>query len=386
MAALTDQQLWEMSDEELEAAYREAKMNGVSVEDSVDESSDDDEEINLEQPETDSDDDDASSDEEVEVAGTKDSTEVESDADEVAETEEEQTEVAETETETEEQPAGDDEELTFRADGQDYKFTVREMKEQFGRVFGQAMNYTKKMQALKPYRQTIDALDSAKLSYEDVNLMIDALKGNKDALSTVIKRAGVDALELDTEQSKPYVPRDYGRNETELEIKDIIDEISVDREYVTTHHILEKQWDDKSRMEFVKDPSLIKALHVDVKSGMYDTINPIAQKMKLYDGAKQSDLEYYKMAASKYFEDTAQNEQRVNEQRRQEAERVAAEARRVSEVKAKQREAEAAREAASKRKAATLTKKVTTGSKSLSFDDSDEAFEDWYLQNVTNKQ
>lgn len=385
MAALTDEQLWEMSDEELEAAYREAKMGGASVED-LEESSDDTEEIDLEQPEADSDD-DTSSEEEVEVAETEDSTEVEGDADEVAETEDEQTEDTEAEAEAEEQPvANDDEELTFRADGQDYKFTVKEMKEQFGRVFGQAMNYTKKMQALKPYRQTIDALDSAKLSYEDVNLMIDALKGNKDALSTVIKRAGVDALELDTEQSKPYVPRDYGRNETELEIKDIIDEISVDREYTTTHHILEKQWDDASRMEFVKDPSLIKALHVDVKSGMYDTINPIAQKMKLYDGAKQSDLEYYKMAASKYFEDTAQNEQKVSEQRRQEAERVAAEAKRVSEAKAKQREAEAVKEAASKRKAATLTKKVTTGSKSLSFDDSDEAFEDWYLQNVTNKQ
>ena len=83
------------------------------------------------------------------------------------------------------------------------------------------MDYTKKMQALKPWRQSIDALESNGLSHEDVNLMIGVLKGDKDAVAAVLKRTGVDALELDVEQSR-YVPKDYGRDDKALAVKDVL--------------------------------------------------------------------------------------------------------------------------------------------------------------------
>ena len=88
-----------------------------------------------------------------------------------------------------------------KANGREYEFSDEEVREQFPKIFGQAMDYTKKMQALKPWRQSIDALESNGLSHEDVNLMIDVLKGNKDAVAAVLKRTGVDALELDVEQA-----------------------------------------------------------------------------------------------------------------------------------------------------------------------------------------
>ena len=379
-------ELWELSDEELEDAFRAAKADGAAVEYDTAEEAVDDDEIDLEQPSADSDD-DASDEIEVEdkTEAASETTDDKPDGD--ADVADEQTEEDATEAEVEEQPAQDDEVLTFKADGQDYTFTVKEMKEQFGKVFGQAMNYTKKMQALKPHRRTIDALETAGLTHDDVSLMIDVLKGDKDALTTVMKRTGVDALELDMESSRTYVPKDYGRGDVELDINEIVSEISRDREYPMTHTILEKQWDDASRREFVKDPELIRLLHTDVKSGMFDKVNPIAQKLKIYEGAKRSDLDYYKMAAQQYFDDVARMESQAAERQRAEASRAEAEARRVEEVKAKQAKAEAAKQDAVKRKAAAPTKKVTASSKSTDYlDGSDEDFENWYLENVTNKQ
>ena len=248
------------------------------------------------------------------------------------------------------------------------------MKQQFGKVFGQAMDYTKKMQQIKPWRKTIDAIEQAKLEQDDVNLMIDVLKGDKDAIATVLKRTGVDALDLDVENTN-YVAKDYGRNDTELTIKDIVDEISADKEYAVTHNVLEKQWDDKSREAFVEDPSLIKLLHVDVKSGMFDKVAPIANKMKVYDGGSKSDLDYYKIAAQQYFE--GQRDQELKTQAAEQT-KMADEAR-LGEVKAKQAKQAEVKKASVKRKAAAPTKKASGTKKATDYlDDSDEAFEDWY--------
>jgi hypothetical protein len=154
------------------------------------------------------------------------------------------------------------------------------MEEMFPKIFGQAIDYTKKTQAIKPWRKTIDAIEQAKLNHDDINLAIDVLRGDKNAIAEIIKRNGIDTLDLDTENSK-YIPKDYGRDDTTLEIKDVVERISADREYETTHRILSKEWDENSFKELTKTPELIEALHVDVKTGMYAKVQPIAEKYKV---------------------------------------------------------------------------------------------------------
>ena len=390
---MTEEELYDLSDEELEAAFKDAKteagspedgLAGTEVEEDNDEldleqDQDENEVDELEQPEQDSDDDTSDDDEDEEDTDDDSETE-EDDLDGDSETEDEQTEPVDDKSKEPAQPV-QDEKVTFKANGQEYTFTNDEMKSQFGKVFGQAMDYTKKMQQIKPYRKTIDAIESAGLGQNDVSLMIDVLKGDKDAIANVLKRTGVDALDLDTENSN-YVAKDYGRSDTELNIKDIIDDISGDKEYATTHTVLEKQWDDSSRDEFVKNPELIKLLHTDVKSGMFDNVNPIAQKLKVYDGASKSDLEYYKMAAQQYFDGQARDEAvtAAQDETRRVTEERSAEAKRIAEVKASNAKQRATKAASQKRKAAAPTGKKAAGTnKSIDYlDDSDEAFEEWY--------
>lgn len=376
-----------MSDDELEAAFREARAQDMSPETDIEmeNSMVEDEPLDLEQPiEEDSDNDlvvDEVTEEEV-VTDSEPEVEV---ADEEPAEVDEQTE----NTEDEELP-----EITetpvhkFKANGKEYSFTPEEMMEQFPKIFGQAMDYTKKTQALKPWRKTIDAIESARLGHDDINLMIDVFKGDKNAIAELIKRTGVDTLDLDTENSK-YVPKDYGRDDTALAIKDIVDEISADKEYETTHRILSKEWDEKSFSELTKDPELIRLLHVDVKSGMYDKVQPIAEKMKVFDRGRQSDLDYYKAAAQEYFRAEAETERRakaIEDQRLAREAKLARQAE-IERVKATQIKQAAVREQAVVRKAAAPVKSNAGTKKTVTdyLDESEEAYDEWYKTNVLDK-
>lgn len=364
-----EEALYNMSDEELEAAFRAAKAerdNPVDEdiipeveeveEQEVAEIDDEVEEIDeLEQPEVDS----GEQDQEEEV---------EEDEAVVEEPEEsdnpEEVEVAKTDTQK----------YSFKANGQEFEFTEDEIKSQFGKVFGQAMNYTQKMQELKPWRTTISALKDNKISHEDINLMIDVLKGDKQAIAAVLQKTGVDSLDIDTD-NVAYAPKEYGRSDTELEIADVVSEISRDQEYGITAHIVDRQWDDESRRVLAGKPEYIKALHIDVKTGEFDKINPLAIKYKVADGGRRSDIDYYMEAAKMlYSQNTAQGieaakQDQVNNQKAMEVAKVKNEEVKQAEIK----------KAAVKRKAAAPTNKVSGKKDVVDYlDDNDDTFDDWY--------
>ena len=362
-----DDDVWSMSDEELERAFEAAKGGQEEFEEAGTEEAAVDDEIEMEQPSktVDSDDNAIPEVETVDVEASK----------------EETTEAAVEETKVEQVA----QKRKFKANGKEFEFSDEEIFEQFGRVFGQAMNYTQKMQAIAPYRGMISALQEQGLTDSDVNLMIDVLKGDKQAIAAMLKRTGVDALELDGDSAKEYRPKSYGRNETELAIQEVVDEIARDPEYNMTAFVIEKQWDERSRRTFVDKPELIRELHIDVKNGTYDKVSPMALKMKVLDGGRKSDIEYYVEAGKQYYA-----EQRAEEYRRTEGAKIAAE--REAKVRAELAEKEKmaklkadeaarieAQRAAERRKAAAPTaSKAGTKTVIDYLDDSDEAYEEWY--------
>ena len=373
-----------MSDEELEQAFLAAKAEMGSPDTQYEADREDEADDDLEQPVDDEDSDNDADADESDVDSEADSSEVDSETPDGEDVDAEEEQDAEPEAaQTEAQPIH---KHKFKANGREYEFSEDEVREQFPKIFGQAMDYTKKMQAIKPWRKTIDAIEGAQLSHDDVSLMIDVLKGDKDAVAAVLKRTGVDALELDVEQSR-YVPKDYGRDDKALAVKDVIEEISGDAEYNTTYKILSKEWDDGSFREMTSDPELIKLLHIDVKSGMYNRVQPIAEKLKVYDRGKRSDLDYYKEAARVYFNEQAQEEARRAEYEKARVLRESelADKARVRDVRDQQKQRVAVKQEAEKRKAAAPTKKVAGTKKVIDYlDDSDEAYEEWY-KSVQNR-
>lgn len=394
---MNEDDLWDMSDEDLENAYKEALTQSKSPEtdietnndneeelETVDDSAVDDDENGSEQPEDllEDSDHDAGEETEVEESTEEDTEESEDDnPDEDADAENAESSDKETETKEETQPTRS---YSFRANGKDYEFTSDEIVDQFPKIFGQAMDYTKKMQTIKPWRKTIDAIEEAKLSHDDVSLMIDVLKGDKNAITEVLKRTGVETLDIDTNADSNYVAKDYGRDERALAISDIVDEISKDVEYATTHSILSNQWDEKSWATMSENPEMIKLLHQDVKTGMFSKLQPIAEKLKVYDGGKKSDLDYYKQAAVQQFnKESAQKAQEQKDaQERSDAEnrRKAAEEQqnRLNKAKEQTNKRASSKQASEKRKAAATTKTTVADRVTDYLDDSDESFDEWY--------
>ena len=187
---------------------------------------------------------------------------------------------------------------TFKANNQEFTFTEAEILEQFETVFGQAMNYTQKMQKIAPYRKMISALEQEGVTHDSLNLALDALKGDKGAIKKLLEKANIDAYSLTSEDDEeaPYVPGNYGKNETQLEIEEITGRIQGDDEFKITTNVIDEQWDDKSRQAIADSPNIIIGLHNDIKSGLYDKVAPVAMKMKVLDGHSKSDIEYYMLA------------------------------------------------------------------------------------------
>lgn len=394
--------LYDLSDEELEEAFRNAREEEESADepDGTDEIELDDESIqqednedievedtddeddtadDMEQPDEDEDsDNDASTDDDVDDEDSDDSDSEDSNLDGDTDEEDEQTEEDTEDTKEDVQPVK--ETYKFKANGRDYEFTEEEMKSNYGKLFGQAMDYTKKMQTIKPYRKMIDAWEQEKLTQEDLNLAIDVLKGNKDALGEVIKRAGVDALELSDDEEKTYVPKDYGRDDKALDLDDVIKDISSDKEFGITQKVLGSEWDEASYNTMIDNPNMVKLLHADVKSGMYDTLMPTVDKLKMYDGGSKTDLEYYEMAAKMYKADMETSQKIQEEQARVTAEAEKAEANRVAAQEKEKAKKVANKQAASKRKAATTTRKAMPQTKvgDLLDEISDEDYDEWY--------
>lgn len=377
-----EEELYDLSDDELEAAFKAAKADDEEADETAEDYSENENENeneeaeDLEQPNKDSDD-DASSEDEDDGEAEEDLDTEEGNLDGEPEAEDKQPEAEEVKSKDEEQPI---QQYKFKANGREYEFTEEEIKAQFPKVFGQAMDYTRKMQAIKPYRKTIDALEQAKLSHEDVSLMIDVLKGDKEAITEVIKRTGIDALELDTENSK-YIAKDYGRDEKALALKEIIEEISTDKEYEITHKVLSKDWDDESWKEVSGKPELIKALHIDVKSGLFEKVQPIAEKLKVYGRGSKSDLEYYKEAAGIYYENIGQEQRKLKakEEADSVAKQIAEDKAKLDKVRSNQQKNTEVKQDAEKRKAAAPTKKGVGTKKSVDFlDASEDEFEEWY--------
>jgi len=255
----------------------------------------------------------------------------------------------------------------YTADGKEYEFTEDEIFDQFGTVFGKAMNYTQKMQKIAPYRKMISAMEEEGITESQFNTAIDALKGNKDAIQNLMKTHNIDPLDIDGDaEADSYSPTQYGKSEYQQRIEEVTSQISSDPEYTTTVDVIQNRWDPASRSEFAKNPDMISGLHNDIKSGLYDRVTPVAAKMKVLDGNSKSDIEYYMLAGQQVSQAENSAKSSVDEANKATQEMV-------------DNSGQASSEAQRKRAAAsTRTRADSKGVTDYLEDDNDEQFDDWY--------
>jgi len=258
----------------------------------------------------------------------------------------------------------------FMANGKEFEFTEAEMLEQFEVVFGQAIDYTQKTQKIAPYRKMISALEDQKITHEQLNVAIDALNGNPKALQALMEMNKIEAFDITkNEEDSPYTPPEYGKNEEQLDIDEVITKISGDQEYQITVDVVDNQWDDTSRKTLSSNPSMIQGLHTDIKTGVYDRVAPAAMKLKVLDGNRKSDLEYYMLAGEQVLapkQETPSNTGKTAEEMNQDAQDA------VEDFD------QASSEAQRKRSASTTRQRADRKGVIDYLEDDDENYDAWY--------
>ena len=205
-------------------------------------------------------------------------------------------------TQTTEEPVANNEDSTpesvattpdtlykIKANGKEFEMTLDELKQ----TASKGMDYLKKTTALKPYRTMIAAMEENKVSPEDINLLIDLKKGNKEAIAKLIKENEVDVYDLP--EANDYKPQEYRQSETALEMKEVLSTISKDTEFSRTSEIY-AAFDDQTKAFLNEDPSRIAGLHNDIKTGVFDKVLPLAEKKAMIDGYNAPFLQYYLQA------------------------------------------------------------------------------------------
>lgn len=298
-------------DEEVLEDSTEEVDEGVEEEDEADEGSEEVEEVEDEEPEED----------------TTEATEDQSDEDSTEEPKE-NTKV--------------EDKYEINAVGAKIEFTLDELKE----FASKGLDYTKKMHEIAPWRKQIESLKANKVSQEDINMLIDLKAGNKDAVLDLVKRAGMDPLDMDLDTVK-YTPNNYEVSEDSIAIKDVLSKLTAEPDiYKRTERVVDTEWDEKSRAHMLGNPNMIEGLHNDIKTGLYDKVLPEMMKIRALDGGGKTDLEYY-IEAGKRVSQAGET------------------AKQTTEIKETERVQEELKSNSARRKAAALPRARSSGKKDV---------------------
>lgn len=134
-------------------------------------------------------------------------------------------------------------------------------------------NYTKKMQAIQPYRKVLlmlennGLLDEGKLSF-----LIDIEKKNPEAIKKLIKDAGIDPLEIDTSTEPTYREGNHRVSDEEAAFVSVLEDLRSTQEGTDTLQTINSQWDQASKEVLWKQPELMATIHQQRANGIYDRI------------------------------------------------------------------------------------------------------------------
>ena len=205
----------------------------------------------------------------------------------------------------------DDDEQNFEAKYNQlmapFRAAKREIKldniEDARRLLKMGVDYSMKMQKLKPQLRTLRTLEKAGINDPSrINFLIDLEKKDPVAIKKLLKDSGIDPMTLNLEGSESYVPTDHAPGDTESNIRDVLDEIKDDDHYDKTFEVITKGLDTASKEQLQKSPEVIAQLHEHIQHGVYDKVQErVANARMLGKLTGLSDLQaYYQVGNDMY--------------------------------------------------------------------------------------
>lgn len=143
-------------------------------------------------------------------------------------------------------------------------------------------NYTRKMQSIQPHRKVLTMLENNGLLDENrLSYLIDLDKKNPEAIKKLIKDAGIDPLEIDTETEPTYLEGSHKVSDAEVNFRSNLDELSSTPTGKETIQTINSTWDETSKEVLWGEPSLMTIIHAQRETGVYDRITTEVDRQKM---------------------------------------------------------------------------------------------------------
>lgn len=189
---------------------------------------------------------------------------------------------------------------TVKIDGEEIPLNSQEDLAQLANLGTKYASLAKKFKPIQKIAKMLEKNDL--LSPEKVNYIIDVMKGNKKAISKLIKDSNLDPFtDIDIDHTESYKSNSYDITDQEIAMDEVMEEIRDDSAFgATTQAIV--NMDASSQAKFFDNPDLVKVLNNQIKSGDFDKIQKEIKRLKALDYLPKADdfVTYFNVGKSLY--------------------------------------------------------------------------------------
>lgn len=189
---------------------------------------------------------------------------------------------------------------TVKIDGEEIPLNSQEDLAQLANLGTKYASLAKKFKPIQKIAKMLEKNDL--LSPEKVNYIIDVMKGNKKAISKLMKESKLDPFtDLDLDGSESYLPNSYNITDQEIAMDEVMEEIREDGAFTETTQAIVNM-DPSSQAKFFDNPDLVKVLNNQIKTGDYDKIQKEIKRLKALDYLPKADdfVTYFNVGKSLY--------------------------------------------------------------------------------------
>lgn len=167
----------------------------------------------------------------------------------------------------------------FKANGREISL---ESPEEAVKLMQMGANYTKKMQQLQPSLKILHMLrNNGLLDEGKISFLIDLDKKDPQAIQKLVADSGIQAMDIDADRAKDYVPGDHRVSDAEFGLQTVMDEVTTSPTGMETIRIVTQQWDADSKQALFKEPGLLAVIDTQRGNGIYDKISAEIDKQKM---------------------------------------------------------------------------------------------------------
>lgn len=145
-------------------------------------------------------------------------------------------------------------------------------------------NYTKKMQAIQPYKKYLMMLENSNLLDEEkLSFLIDVHQKNPEAIKKLLKESNIDPVDIDTSGDLNYKGGTHKVTDQEAALATAIDELKAMNGGLETLQSV-NQWDSTSKKILWEQPEVLQVIHSQRENGIYDIITTEMERRQALGG------------------------------------------------------------------------------------------------------